>query len=218
MKNVKALVLSLMLFSTLSPAQTGGSYTITKSVTAGGGSASSGGNYSMTATIGQSIAGNASTGGNYNLLPGFWSPETQNRTPFDFDGDRKTDIGIFRASDGSWWYSRSSDNQVRVFSFGISTDILTPGDFTGDGKTDIAVFRPSTGFWFVQRSEDNSFFSFPFGTSGDIAAPADFDGDGRTDAAVFRPGSGKWFILNSGGSGTSIHRGKSHCHFDHRWH
>jgi hypothetical protein len=126
------------------------------------------------------------------------------KTPFDFDGDNKTDVGIFRPSDGSWWYSRSSDNSFRVYSFGTGTDIITPGDFTGDGKADIAVFRPSTGEWFVQRSENNSFFSFPFGTSGDIPAPSDYDGDGKTDAAVFRPDSGTWYILNSNGSGTSI--------------
>ena len=127
-----------------------------------------------------------------------------NRPPADFDGDGKTDISIFRPADGSWWYSRSLDNAFRVFSFGISSDIITPGDYTGDGKTDLGVFRPSTGEWFVQRSEDNSYFSFPFGSNGDIPAPADYDADGKTDAAVFRPSTGTWYILNSGGSGTSI--------------
>ncbi len=126
------------------------------------------------------------------------------RAPFDFDGDGKTDIGIFRPSDGSWWYVRSIDNAFRVFNFGTSTDILTPGDFTGDGKADIAIFRPSSGFWYVQRSEDNSFFSFPFGTNGDIPVPADYDADGKADAAVFRPSNSTWYILNSGNGTTSI--------------
>jgi len=126
------------------------------------------------------------------------------RAPFDFDGDGKTDIGIFRPSDGSWWYSRSSDNAFRVFAFGTADDIITPGDFTGDGKTDIGVFRPASGEWVIQRSEDQTYFSFPFGSSGDIPSPADFDGDGKTDAAVYRPASGTWYILNSNGSGTSI--------------
>jgi hypothetical protein len=126
------------------------------------------------------------------------------RAPFDFDGDGKTDVGIFRSSDGSWWYLRSIDNAFRVFSFGTGTDIITPGDFTGDSKADVAVWRPSTGFWYIQRSEDNSYFSFPFGTNGDIPAPADYDADGKTDVAVFRPSNSTWYIFNSGNGTTSI--------------
>jgi uncharacterized delta-60 repeat protein len=122
----------------------------------------------------------------------------------DFDGDKKTDISIFRPAVGEWWYLRSSDGDNRAARFGLGTDKITPGDFTGDGKADIAFWRPSDGFWFILRSEDSSFFSFPFGASGDVPAPADYDGDGKTDATVFRPSSGTWFILNSGGSGTSI--------------
>ncbi|MGB7203336.1 MAG: cytochrome c peroxidase [Pyrinomonadaceae bacterium] len=121
-----------------------------------------------------------------------------NRPAFvDFDGDRKTDISIWRPSNGQWWLSRSSNNQTNVFQFGNGTDNIVPADFTGDGKTDIAVWRPATGEWFVLRSEDNSFFSFPFGQSGDIPAPGDFDNDGRADATVFRPSNGTWFIQRS---------------------
>ncbi|HEY0428140.1 MAG TPA: Ig-like domain-containing protein, partial [Pyrinomonadaceae bacterium] len=82
------------------------------------------------------------------------------RTPFDFDGDGKTDLSIFRPSAGEWWYLRSSDGQNRAFQFGSSSDKLTPADFTGDGKTDVAFWRPSTGEWFILRSEDNSYYSF----------------------------------------------------------
>ncbi|MGB7202910.1 MAG: hypothetical protein WBD16_11720, partial [Pyrinomonadaceae bacterium] len=122
--------------------------------------------------------------------------------PFDFDGDGKTDVGIFRPSapaGAEWWYQRSTDLQVRVGQFGTATDKIVPGDYTGDGKTDIAFWRPATGFWFILRSEDSTFFAFPFGAAGDIPAPADYDADGRADAAVFRPSTTTWFISNSGG-------------------
>ena len=175
-----------------------------KEIAAWGGGEATGATYTLVNTVGQAFAGQISSAGNYNLQSGFWTFDNNRRAPFDFDGDNKTDISIFRPSNGEWWYLRSSDGGNRAAQFGASSDKLVPGDFTGDGKTDIAFWRPSNGSWFILRSEDDSFFSFPFGTTGDVPAPADYDGDGKTDAAVFRPSSGTWYILNSGGSGTSI--------------
>jgi hypothetical protein len=122
---------------------------------------------------------------------------------FDFDGDGKTDIGIFRPSAGEWWLNRSSTAHTVAAQFGLSTDKVVSGDYTGDGKTDIAFWRPASGEWFILRSEDGSFFSFPFGVAGDIPTPADFDGDGKADAAVFRPATGTWYVNKSTG-GTLI--------------
>ncbi len=119
--------------------------------------------------------------------------------PCDFDGDGKTDLSIFRAPVGEWWYSKSTNGGNAAFQFGNSADRIMPADFTGDGKTDVALFRPASGEWFVLRSEDASYYAFPFGTSGDIPAPADFDGDGKADAAVFRPANAVWYILRSSG-------------------
>ena len=177
---------------------------IERQVTSFGGGASSGGNYSLVDTMGQAFAGQTSTGGSYSFESGFWAiPAEGRRTPFDFDGDGKTDLSIFRPAPGEWWYQRSSDGVVPAFQFGTSTDRIVPGDYTGDGKTDIAFWRPSTGFWFILRSEDSLFFSFPFGTNGDVPVPGDYDGDGKTDAAVFRPSTVTWFINKSSG-GTII--------------
>lgn len=138
--------------------------------------------------------------------PAYWGivdPRRLLETPFDLDGDRKTDLAIFRPGPGEWWYLKSSTGGNTAIQFGSSTDKLVPVDYTGDGITDIAIWRPSTGQWFVLRSEDYSFFAFPFGATGDIPSPADFDSDGKADAAVFRPSAATWFISRSTG-GTRI--------------
>jgi uncharacterized delta-60 repeat protein len=126
------------------------------------------------------------------------------RAPFDFDGDGKTDISIFRPANFEWWYTQSSDSAVRATQFGTSNDIVVPGDFTGDHKTDIAVWRPATGEWYVLRSEDGTYYSFPFGATGDTPAPADYDGDGTTDHAVYRHSTATWYIPLSGKGETVI--------------
>ncbi|MET0752995.1 MAG: hypothetical protein ABWZ66_06465 [Pyrinomonadaceae bacterium] len=124
--------------------------------------------------------------------------------PFDFDGDSKSDISIFRPSAGEWWYLKSNNGGNAAFQFGNSTDKLVPGDFTGDGKTDVAVWRPSTGEWFILRSEDNSYYSYPFGTNGDIPSVGDFEGDGIYDTVIFRPSTRVWYIRRSSDGGFTI--------------
>ena len=125
------------------------------------------------------------------------------KSPFDFDGDGRSDIAIFRPALGQWWINRSSTGATFAAQFGAASDKIVPADYTGDGKTDLAIFRPASGEWFVLRSEDSSFYSFPFGSQTDIPAPADFDGDGKADAAVFRSSNSTWFISKSSG-GTTI--------------
>jgi hypothetical protein len=132
--------------------------------------------------------------------------DTTNATvssPYDFDGDGKSDVSIYRPNTGEWWINRSSTSATSAAQFGSSTDKIAPGDYTGDGKTDIAVFRPSSGVWYVLRSEDSSFYAVPFGASGDTPVPADFDADGKADIAVYRPSNSTWYINKSSG-GTQI--------------
>jgi hypothetical protein len=107
-----------------------------------------------------------------------------NRAAFDFDGDGKSDISVFRPNNGVWHLSRSTQG-FSATQFGLSSDKITPADFDGDGKTDIAVFR--NGTWYLQRSQ-SGFTAVQFGQAGDIPVPADYDGDGRADVAVFRNG------------------------------
>jgi len=158
--------------------------------------------------------GNILVGGLFSDVQGYFhagvarlrgTPISQARAPFDFDGDGKTDLSIFRPNGAAseWWWNKSSTGGNAALQFGSSTDKLAPVDFTGDGKTDVAFWRPSTGQWFVLRSEDFSFYAFPFGAAGDVPVPADYDGDGKADAAVFRESTLTWYINKSSG-GTDI--------------
>ena len=105
---------------------------------------------------------------------GIWEYDLGNQqTIGDFDGDARTDIGVFRPTDGTWWYQRSFDGNVSAFQFGQTGEKVVAADYTGDGKTDVAIWRPATGQWFIMRSDDGSFFAFPFCATGDIPMPAD---------------------------------------------
>lgn len=114
--------------------------------------------------------------------------------PSDFDGDGKTDISVFRPSQGVWYVNNSQFSNVRIEAFGLNQDVITPGDYDGDGRADLAVYRSDT--LYVQRSE-NGFFGAIFGLPGDKHVAGDYDGDGLTDVAVWRPGNSTFYVLRS---------------------
>ena len=117
----------------------------------------------------------------------------------DFDGDRKTDITIWRPGNGYWFIIHSSDGTVTYTQWGTERDIPVPGDYDGDGKTDITIWRPGNGYWFIIHSSDGtvSYTQWGEGYLNDIPVAGDYDGDGKTDIAVWRPGNGCWYVIKS---------------------
>src|ERR1044072_3760895 len=67
--------------------------------------------------------------------------------PFDFDGDGKSDISLFRPSIATWFAINSSDGAFSINQWGSNGDKTVPADYDGDGKTDLAIWRPSNGVW-----------------------------------------------------------------------
>ncbi len=109
-------------------------------------------------------------------------------TAYDFDGDLKADISVFR--NGNWYIDRSRDGFTAA-NFGASGDKLVPADYDGDHKADIAVFRgdDTKGYFYVLKSSTGTYDrGVQFGIGSDVPVVGDYDGDGKADLAVYREG------------------------------
>ncbi|MEP7212046.1 MAG: M36 family metallopeptidase [Acidobacteriota bacterium] len=123
----------------------------------------------------------------------------------DFDGDGKTDVSVFRPSDGNWYLNRSTAGFTSVH-WGSAGDVLVPGDYDNDGKADTAIFRANDAGpdYYILNSNGFTVSAVSWGTTGDVAAAGgDYDGDGKADVAVFRPSTGYWYILKSAGGSSA---------------
>jgi hypothetical protein len=102
----------------------------------------------------------------------------------DYNGDGRSEIAVWRPSDGVWYVRGLFSVQ-----WGARGDVPVPGDYNGDGRSEIAVWRPSDGVWYVR-----GLYNIQWGAPGDIPVPADYDGNGTTDLAVWRPSDGVWYV------------------------
>lgn len=119
---------------------------------------------------------------------------------FDFDGDGRTDISLYRPgtfkvfsrTPSYFWVLRSSDRQVQVIPWGIGGDIAAPADYDNDGKTDPAIFR-----WYDENQADpwvaaDYWINYSSGGHGVVrlhgwgmVLSRNFFGDGRAEPGIF---------------------------------
>jgi hypothetical protein len=142
--------------------------------------------------------------------------QTNRSTYLDFTGDGKTDWAVYTSPQafdqpfklkilGNQTGSAPSAPLIRIFDFGLSSDIIFFGDYVGDRKTDLVAWR---------RSQPNVFYvaQFPinggdwtldravqWGAQTDGAVQGDYDGDGKMDYTAVRHSNNvlTWFILSS---------------------
>ena len=129
---------------------------------------------------------------------GFGGPGYQSISG-DYDGDGKTDIGVYNKQTGLWQILMSADNYKLVgATFGNSEFQPVSGDFDNDGKTDPTIYNQTTGEWQILLSGNNySLISGGFGGPGYEPIMADYDGDEKTDLAVYNESTGMWYLYLS---------------------
>jgi FG-GAP repeat len=148
------------------------------------------------------------TGDGARELPGSPATFTLDRrdAPVDFTGDARSDLAVWRPSDGVWWW-QTVDGGTSAVDWGQAGDRPVAGDYDGDGTTDHAVYRDGT--WWILPSSTLVPQVVNFGLADDKPVPGDYDGDGRTDPAVFRPSDQTWYVSGSRDGFTAVQYGLS---------
>ncbi|MEA2336055.1 MAG: TolB protein, partial [Thermoanaerobaculia bacterium] len=163
---------------------------------------------------GQWLLRASNTAGNPSFTFTFGGQPGDQPVAGDWNGDGRTDLGIFRdgtfirgvltTADCPRCLPIATIDQLEPVTFGQAGDLPIAGDWNGDGIDDIGVYRPSDST-FVRRVPQKSIvvpchgcpsetvFTFTtvthqFGSGGDLPVAGDWDGDGRDSIGVFHGG------------------------------
>ncbi|MBU1857406.1 MAG: hypothetical protein KKC28_10545, partial [Verrucomicrobia bacterium] len=113
-------------------------------------------------------------------------------SPGDYDGDGRSDIGIYDFNAGVWSVITMAGPSA-VLPFGFKGAQPMVGDYTGDGCSEFAFY--DRGLWSIYTYGGQS-ATLQLGDASMLPAPADYTGDGRVDLAVFDTDGGIWYIYD----------------------
>jgi len=87
----------------------------------------------------------------------------------DIDGDGLSDLIVWRASSGTWYWLKSSAGYDYAAMSGVQWgsqsqgDVPLVGDFDGDNRAELVVWRASTGTWYWLTSSSGYSYSSAYG-------------------------------------------------------
>lgn len=147
--------------------------------------------------------GNFSSYGGHqsNRIMRFIPNTAQPKARFDFDGDGRSDLAVYRPSDRVWYLYQSTDG-IAYRQWGLPNDQIITGDANRDGRTDIGVYRD--GAWHALSISTNLHYYMCHGEAGDKAMVLqDYQGlsttPGEDKYAVRGPRTGGlWWFVSSG--------------------
>jgi hypothetical protein len=109
-----------------------------------------------------------------------WGNQSQGDRPFigDMDGDGRSDLMVWRATTGTWFWLLSSAGYdygatgSKQWGSAAQGDVPMVADLDGDGRSDLVVWRPAGGFWFWLPSmalyDYNEHVMLQWGALGDV--------------------------------------------------
>jgi hypothetical protein len=155
----------------------------------------------------------SNTSGNPNLTFTFGGQPGDQPVAGDWNGDGRTDLGIFR--DGTFLrgiittttaclrcFPVTTVEPMDPLPFGQAGDRPVAGDWDLDGIDDVGVYRSNTSTFLLRVQEGSTVIpchgcppqpiirinTTQFGSAGDLPVTGDWDGDGRVSIGVFHDG------------------------------